>query len=140
MLNKLLKKEILIPVIAVLIALIVGVAILVIPDSEKTGDKESDTKTEQSKDDDDSKVDKEETGADDEGNGGLNVLEPDEVDSKDYSDTTGLWGDNQESDSQTDNTDKTDKTEDPDDNKDEGKEPEKDQEIYKDKITWGDFY
>lgn len=147
------NQKIMIVALAVLLALIVGIVILVTPNSKDTGGKDTNSKTEQSKDDADSQDDKKKTdassGEDDGGNDGsrLEVLEPDEVAPENSSDASGSWEDTSHSNSQTGNTNTTDKTDQTEDNnpnetdkEDDGDEPEKDENILKDDINWGDIY
>lgn len=141
MLNQLItNKKIITVVLALILALVVGIAILVTPNTEETGVDNPSTKTEQGKEETDFKDDKEDDSSE------LELLEPDEIAVEDSSDASGSWEKESGSDTQTgtsETTDDTDKTEDntpEEDKKDEGDNPEKDQNILKDDISWGDIY
>lgn len=145
--NKLLaNKKIMIVVVSLLLVLCVSVIILVTSDSKETGGKDTDTRTEQNKEDADFKDDKDE--ADENDNSGLEVLKPDEILLEDSFDASGSWGDTQEPNTQTrdkNNTDKIDQTEsenlyDGENMKNDGEDPGKDEDILEDDIIWGDIY
>lgn len=141
------NKKIVIVAIAVLLALIVGIAILVTPNTKDTGGKDTDTKTEQSKENADSQDDKEETDASseedntDNQSSGLEVLKPDEVAPENSSDASGPWDKESESNTQTGNTNTTDnKNPSEAEKEDDVDESEKDKGILKDDIDWGNIY
>ena len=137
------NKKIVIVVLAVILALIVGIVILVTPNTKGTGNKDFDTKTEQSKEDANSKDDEKQTDKEG-GSTGLEILEPDEVVPEDSSNASGSWGNTSNSNTQTGNTtEKTDKTEEqkPNENqKDEDDKSETVQDILEDDISWGNIY
>lgn len=117
------------------IALLVGIIILVTWNSKETGGKDTGIKTEQNKGDTDSSEDKDETDVSGKGNDNseLEVLQPDDVATKDSSDASGSWGNESGTTSQTGDTNTTEKAEQNDNNQD-------DEGILKDDITWGDIY
>ena len=130
-LNQLLtNKKIVIGLIAVLFVSLVGIAILVTNNSQKTSGKDNDTKTEQGK---------EETGVkDDEGvedsDTELEVLQPDVISPETSTDVPGDWGDTSETSSSTGNTDAEDQT------GNGGGQDNQEQNVLQDNIDWGNIY
>ena len=132
------NKRILIVLSAVILVLIAGTLILVTSDFKENDRKNTDSKTEQSTEDIDSKKDED-------GNG-LNVLEPDEIDPEDSTNASGSWKNTSNFDAQSGNNDKTEK-----DNQTESKNPSEDKEddsenvdkqddVLEDDISWGNIY
>ena len=125
-------------VLAVLLALIVGIVIFITPNKKGTDGKNSNTKTEQGKEDAVTKDDKEETDKNDEVNDnnkesdGLEVLKPNEVVPENSTDTSGSWGETSESNTQTGNKEPSDKT--------DQEEEKENEDILEDDILWGDIY
>ena len=134
------NKKILIAVLAVLIALVVGIVIIISTSSLETGDKDTDIKTEQDdKDTDINDVD-DKTDTDEEMNDsnknnstGLEVLKPNKIVPENSSNASGSWDGSTNSNQQTDEKNESD-TEDKD------KESEKDENILDDDINWGRIY
>ena len=142
------KKKVIITAIALLIALVVGIMIFATSDTKETGSKDYDNKTEQGKEDSDSKEDEEDR------NSQLEILESDEVEPEDSSNASGSWGNASNANTQAGNSDTTAQTDKVDDkkssegNKDEVKVPQKEQEqeqeqeqdILEDDVSWGNIY
>ena len=113
------NKKIILVMIAVLLALIVGIIILVMPDYNKISDKNSGTKIEQNEEDTNPENDKKDM----QEQTGLEVLEPDKVVQGESSDASGYWDDTSYGDIEQ-----------------ETETESETKEILKDNITWGDIY
>lgn len=134
--NKLLaNKKIVIMAIVLFVAVCVGASILITSSPKETDGKNTNTKTEKEKADEDG-VEDAETDIDtnnkedsNPGNNGesLQVLSPNEIATDDSSDASGSW---------SDTTDKTEETEDENPNEID----KEDEDILEDDITWGDIY
>ena len=122
------NKKVIIVACIIVLALIVGGVILVTKDSKKTGNKDTDTKTEQNNENMDAN-DKNDNGE------GLEVLEPNEVAPEDSSSTSGSWGDELGTNTQTGNTNPT-----PSDQPNDTAKEEKDKDILEDDIAYGNIY
>ncbi len=132
LINRLLaNKKIAITVLVLVIVLSVGIVILVTSESKKAKDNNADIKTEQSKE-----HGKEDTDSQN-NEGGLEVLEPDEIAPENSSDASGSWKTPSNSGNKKDDTSEKNENQD----KDNGSnEPEEEKDILKDDITWGDVY
>lgn len=141
----LINKKVKIVTLSVLLALIVGFIILITPNTKKSSEEHSGTKTEQSKDDADLN-DKAENKSDDTSdvkdkeNSRLEVLDPDETTTENSTNVSGAWGNSSDSNTQAGNTNQTDKVESDDDKKQDNGHSENQGDILEDDITWGQIY
>lgn len=165
-----LNRKIVILTFAVVLALVIGILIIVTTDSKDVGNKDTDSKIEQNKEDidvnnDDDKWSSTESSDNDNqnSNDGIEVLEPDEVVPGNSSDASGDWEEQGESDTQAGTTDTQEGTTDTEtgnsdtetdasdnqnqsgtsngDNKgNDNQEPDKDKGVLKDNINWGNIY
>lgn len=120
-------------VVALFLALCVGIIVAVMSECNESKNTNFDIKAEQDKE---HKKDAD-VYNDTEVNRGLEVLKPDEVAAEDSSNASGTWGNEAESNTQT-GTEETDRTENKKPN-DEDTEV-KDEDILEDDIIWGDIY
>lgn len=140
------NKKIIIVAFVIVLALIVGGVILVTMDSKETGNKDKDIKTEQSKGEVDSQGEKKDTDANDNenGNSGLQVIEPDNVIPENSSDASGSWDNMSDSGTQSGNTNtnnNTNKTDNQNQNSNSNdSDKEDDEDILEDDIIWSNIY
>lgn len=120
------NKVTIIVVLIVFVVVCIGIGALIAPNSEKTGDSSVSLETEQNKDDATNSDDKTDEEADKKENNsaGLEVHETYDNNTEDKSDASGNWDDTTKSEGQTSNTNSSNKEE----------------EILKDDINWGEIY
>ena len=132
------KKGVII-ILAILLTMIVGCLIFVALNTKRTGELDSDIKTEQSEEDT-SQNDKEDKEENKESEGSkLEVLDPEEVTPENSSDVSGSWGEQSDSNTQVNTSDSSDKKEEVEDNP-SNSNTEKEEDILEDDISWGNIY